>query len=77
MAVPDDADRGSRAEGLAADLARAYGAFMDILWTLIGLALALALAAAAVALAWWLFRLAFWIAILFIGEAGRAWRGDP
>jgi hypothetical protein len=26
--------------------------------------------------AWWAFRMVFWIIIIFIGEAGAAWRGQ-
>lgn len=49
---------------------------MEVLTAILSLILLAALAVAAVALAGWLFRMAFWVAILFIGEAGRAWRGD-
>jgi hypothetical protein len=29
-----------------------------------------------VRVAWWAFRVLFWVAILFIAEAGKAWRGE-
>jgi hypothetical protein len=62
---------------LAGPRTRLYGAFMgDVILALICLLLLAALAIAAVRLAWWAFRMVFWIIIIFIGEAGRAWRGE-
>ena len=48
---------------------------MEILQAIFFILLYLALLGAALALAWWAFRMVFWIVILFIGEAGKAWRG--
>jgi hypothetical protein len=49
---------------------------MEFLQAILILLLYLALLGAALALAWWAFRMLFWIVILFIGEAGKAWRGE-
>jgi hypothetical protein len=43
---------------------------ISLLLLLVGLAIV------AVRLAWWAFRMVFWLTIIFIGEAGRAWRGE-
>lgn len=48
---------------------------MDWVWIVGGILLNMALLVAGLALAWWIIRMIFWGAILFIGEAGRAWRG--
>jgi hypothetical protein len=49
---------------------------MDAITTIVVLLIALALVIALVRLAWWAFRMVFFIVIIFIGEAGRAWRGE-
>jgi hypothetical protein len=49
---------------------------MELLQAIFILLVYLALLGAGLALAWWAFRMVFWIVILFIGEAGRARRGE-
>jgi hypothetical protein len=49
---------------------------MEAIVIIVAVLIALALVVALVRLAWWAFRMVFFIVIIFIGEAGRAWRGE-
>jgi hypothetical protein len=72
LVVPVDGHRRDAGGYVAAGI----GCRMDTLVIVLAIAFNLGLLAAALALAWWVFRMVFWGAILFIAMAGKAWRGE-
>jgi hypothetical protein len=48
----------------------------DWIYIIIFLLIAVPIAVLVVRLAWWTFRMVFFITLIFIGEAGKAWRGE-
>jgi hypothetical protein len=61
------------ANGAAGGLPHTMG---DWIYIIIFLLIAVPVVALAVHLAWWAFRMVFFITLIFIGEAGKAWRGE-